>query len=250
MTTRPPPAETALAPVPVNDHDVRSEPMAPGSKPAGIRRQALTLGLDLVAPVVLYYGLHAAGASNLIALVVAAAVPGIAAVTKIARTHEVDRLALLVIATMAASVGISFITGSTRFLLAKDGLLTGAWGLWFLVSVRAGRPAAFLFTRPLLEGRRAFTAESWENLWQRKPAFRRIWRVSSVVWGIGLTADAVIRVVMAYTLPIAVVPALGGALYPVTFVIVQVITNTYYYRAGLWGILDARWARRPSRLSP
>jgi hypothetical protein len=35
--------------------------------------------------------------------------------------------------------------------------------------------------------------------------------VSSVMWGAGLLADAAIRVVMSYTLPVLVVPALGGA---------------------------------------
>ena len=37
--------------------------------------------------------------------------------------------------------------------------------------------------------------------------------------------------------PVGVVPALGGALWPVTFVILQVVTNIYFARAGFWRIL-------------
>ena len=63
--------------------------------------------------------------------------------------------------------------------------------------------------------------------------------MSSVIWGAGLLADAVIRVVMAYALPVDVVPGLGGALWPVTFVVLQVVTNVYYQLAGLNRLLGA-----------
>jgi hypothetical protein len=43
--------------------------------------------------------------------------------------------------------------------------------------------------------------------------------------GVGLLTDAVLRVVMSYTLPIPVVPGPGGALWPVTFVLLQVVSN-------------------------
>ncbi len=96
------------------------------------------------------------------------------------------------------------------------------------LSLLAPRPAAFVVSRPLLEGRRVFDAaagawvlpasQTWGELWQRVPRFRRIWRVCTVIWGTAILADAVIRVAMAFTLPIGLVPALGGALWPVTFI--------------------------------
>ncbi len=42
---------------------------------------------------------------------------------------------------------------------------------------------------------------------------------------------------MAYTLPVNLVPGLGSALWPVMFVVLQVITNVYFARAGFWLIL-------------
>jgi hypothetical protein len=208
------------------------------------------LGLNLVAPIVVYYALHSTGVDNVAALSVAAIPPGLGAAVRIVRERKVDWLAVMVVASMLTAIGVSFTTGSPRFLLAKDGWLMGMWGGWFLLSVRAERPAAFLFTRPILESRKAFTVESWDSLWGRVPAFRRIWRTSTVMWGLGLLVDAVVRVTMAYTLPVAVVPGLGGALYPATFVILQVITNVYYHRAGLWTVLEARWAPSSRRPSP
>jgi hypothetical protein len=103
------------------------------------------------------------------------------------------------------------------------------------LSVCAKRPAAFLFSRPLLEGRRVFdhgkgkwvqsTGESWDSIWARSSQFRQIWKVTTVIWGSAMLVDAAIRVIMAYTLPIGIVPGLGGVLWPVTFVVLQVVAN-------------------------
>ncbi|MGF6886896.1 hypothetical protein ABIA39_005385 [Nocardia sp. GAS34] len=95
-----------------------------------------------------------------------------------------------------------------------------------------------------MEDRRAFAVRDWDALWQGEPRFRRLWRVSSVIWGLGILGDAAVRVVMAYTLPIHVVPGLSGALWPVTFIVLQVVTNIYYMVAGLNRMLGARWLGR------
>ena len=107
-----------------------------------------------------------------------------------------------------------------------------------------GRSAADVHPpRPLMEGSRFFGTASWSDLWGQSSEFRRIWRVSSVLWGMALLADASIRVLMAYILPVSVVPALAGALYPVTFVMMQLVTNVYFHRAGLYRMLGARWVQ-------
>jgi hypothetical protein len=152
-------------------------------------------------------------------------------------------------ALISLCAGVSALTSDPRFLLVRDGRLTAAWGLWFFASLFTKRPVAFAFARVLLEGRRAWdrrtrgwappTEQSWDQLWDEEPAFRRIWLVSAAIWGAGTLADAVVRVIMAYALPVDEVPALGGASWPVTFVVLQVITNIYYHRAGLWPLLSA-----------
>jgi hypothetical protein len=145
-----------------------------------------------------------------------------------------------------ATIALSLLTDNPRFLLAREGFITALWGLWFLATLRAQRPAAFRLARPLMEGRRSFGRASWDELWATTPAFGRIWRVSTVMWGVGLLVDAVLRVLMSYTLPVSVVPGLGGALWPVTFIVLQVTTNVYYHRAGLYRMLGAPWISRGS----
>ena len=126
----------------------------------------------------------------------------------------------------------------------------------------AARPVTFVIARPLLEGRRVYdpasrgwarpAPQTWDELWQRVPRFRRIWRVCTVIWGTAILADAVIRVVMAATLPLGIVPGLNGALWPVTFVVLQVVTNVYFYQSGFWRILreGAPEPAQGARVSP
>ncbi len=212
--------------------------------PPRLRGQLALLAFDIAAPTGLYYVLHSAGASNLVALSVAAVLPALAAGYKLAVKRRIDPVALVVLATIVVSIAASLIAHNTRFLLARDGLITALWGLWFLATLRSRRPAAYVFARPLMEGRKLLGTRSWDALWETEAVFRRIWRTSTVIWGAALLADAVVRVVMAYALPVDVVPALGGALWPVTFLLIQVVTNIYYHRAGLYRILGARWLAR------
>jgi hypothetical protein len=64
-----------------------------------------------------------------------------------------------------------------------------------------------------------------------------MWRVTTLIWGAAFLLDAAVRVVMAYALPVNDVPALAGALWLVTFLLLQIITNVYLSRSGLWPIL-------------
>jgi hypothetical protein len=210
-------------------------------RPAKLPRQLAAFGFDIGAPIAAYYLLHAFGISNLVALGVGAIFPALSVGYGLATKRRIDTVSVLVLGTLAVTVLATIVSRDPRFLLAKDGLITGLWGVWFLASVWAHRPAAFLFARPFMEGRRAFAVRDWDLLWQCEPRFRRLWRVSSVIWGIGMLGDAVVRVVMAYTLPIRIVPGLSGALWPVTFVLLQIVTNIYYAVAGLNQMLGARW---------
>ncbi len=211
-------------------------------------RQLLLFVIDIGVPIGLYYVLREFGMSAYLALLIGAIVPAVTSLIGFLTRREVDGIGLSMLALISLSAAVSALTADPRFLLVRDGWLTGAWGLWFFASLFTRRPVAFAFARLFLEGRRGNTT-SWDELWTHEPRFRRIWRVSTVMWGLGTMADAVLRVVMAYTLPVDVVPGLSGALWPVTFVVLQIITNVYYFRAGLWPILTADRPSVPAAFS-
>jgi hypothetical protein len=200
-------------------------------------RLGLRLLVDIAAPLGLYYGLRAAGEGVYVALLASTLVSAATAAVPLIRHRRMNGLATYMTCMMLASVVVSLLAGSPRFLLAKEAWLTGLAGIWFLASLRARRPLAYLYTRPMLEGRLGWPG-SWDQLWDTFPRFRRMWRVSSVLWGLGTLLDAALRVVMAYKLPIDVVPGLSTALYVVTSVFLIVVTNAYYIvvrvRARQW----------------
>ncbi|MGW3344241.1 VC0807 family protein [Nonomuraea rubra] len=201
-------------------------------------RGLLTLAVDVGLTVALYYALRAAGVEAHTAFVISSFVPGVSVVSDLVRRRRPDRLGLYMTVMMLASAAVSVLVHDPRLLLAKDGWFTAAGGLWFLVSARGERPLAFVFTRFILEGRIGPNRESWDVLWERLPAFRRIWRVASVMWGIGLLLDAVVRVVIAYALPVDAVPGVNTAQYIAFLLLMQVAMNVYLVPTGVYN----RWS--------
>jgi hypothetical protein len=205
-------------------------------------RKILLFIADFVFPTALYYGLRAAGVGIYLTVLISSIAPAMVAVYQLVRQRRVDGLALYTISAMALSAIVSLIAGSPRFLLAKDAWLIGFTGMWFLVSAGTSRPLAYLYSRPLLERRHPGNGVSWTELWEKLPRFRRIWRVASIAWGIGLLTDAVLRVVIAYRLPIDAVPGIGTAMYLATSVVILVITNMFYVLSGLFSPRSALYA--------
>ena len=200
------------------------------------RRRVLTVGarvlLSLLVPGALYYLLRALGQSVYLSLVVSTVLSALPAVVTFLRHRRVDGFSTYVTAMLLGGLAVSLVPGSTRFLLAREAVMTGVTGVWFLVSAggRSRRPLAYLFSRPLLEGRLRWPGQ-WDQLWEVSPLFRRLWRVSSVLWGLGLLADAAARVVLAYTVRPDLVPALGVGLYVATVVVLNLVVTLYQVRS-------------------
>lgn len=206
-----------------------------------------TVVLDIVAPIAGYYGIRAAGGSVWLALAAGGILSAVGTIISLVTRRRVDVTGAVMLLALAVSTAFSLISGSPRVLLARDALVTAGWAGYMYLSLLARRPATFTISCALLEGRRVYDSatrswvrpagRSWDELWVLSPRFRRIWRTCTVIWATAILADAVARALMAATLPVGVVPALGGALWPVTFVLLQVVTNIYFARAGLWRIL-------------
>ncbi len=128
------------------------------------------LVFDIAAPIVLYYVLRSEGVSYALALMAGAALPGLGAGVMLALRRRADPVAVIMVVALASAVAGSLIARSPRFLLAKDGLITGMWGGWFLASARGQRPAALAFARPLMEGMGLFAGRSWDLLWATEPS--------------------------------------------------------------------------------
>jgi hypothetical protein len=193
--------------------------------------QGAALLVSLLGSALLFYALRAVGLDVHGALLTATVAGAVPTAVRLARGHRPHGLEAFFTVLLLGAVVVALLPGSGRFVLAKESLLTAATGVWFLLSNRAARPLAYQFARPLAEGRLGWPAD-WERLWSDSPAFRAMWRRSSTAWGVGTLADAVLRVVLVWTVPADAVPALNLALFVATAVLLNIGTTVFYARCG------------------
>jgi intracellular septation protein A len=186
----------------------------------------ITVLCDIVLPVGLYYVLRAAGAGEITALLLSGSAPALHTLHSAVRHRRLDTIGVFTLVLLLVSAVGSLMTSDPRIALARNGLFTALAGVWLLVTLYTARPFTYQALRTLLPGR----TTALEKLWETDPAFRRVWRGLTVLWGVGLLVDALLRVILAYTLPVDTVPAVDGALYAVSWIALQIITQVVLYR--------------------
>ncbi|MGS0686482.1 VC0807 family protein [Nakamurella sp. GG22] len=201
--------------------------------------------VGLLVPLAIYYGLRAADVGVYAAILVSTLASAVPSIVGLIRNGRVNALSAYFTTMLLGSVVIAALAGSTQFLLAKEAVLTGVTGAWFIASAFTDRPLAYLFSKPLMEGRLHWPAD-WDGLWATAPRWRRMWRVSSALYGLGTMADALLRIVFAYTLPPDVVPALATGLIAVTTVALIVVTNVLYAVSGVFNRASPLYERFPA----
>jgi hypothetical protein len=199
-----------------------------------------TIALDVVAPLTVFYGLRACGVDDVPALVASAVPPSVNIAAIAVRRRRVDALAVAVLAGTALGVAAALLGGGPRELLSRGAWFSAPAGLWTLATLLRRQPLCYEVTRALLPGR----APLMDRLWETDETFRAAWRAITVCWGLATLTDSALRVVVAYTLPVATVPAVDTAITVVTMIVLQVPTHLVLRRSGHWHALFAR-ARSP-----
>jgi hypothetical protein len=123
------------------------------------------------------------------------------------QTKRVGVIAGVSFIGIAVGFALSFATGNAIFALLKDSFFTGVFGLLFLASLATPRPLIYRLNLDLAGADTAARAAS-AALWER-PAARRVFRLMTLVWGVGLLLEAGTRVGAAFALPIASATALS-----------------------------------------
>ena len=77
------------------------------------------------------------------ALGAGALVPAVGVIVQLITRRRLDGVGGVVVVSVLATIALSLLSDNPRFLLAREGFITALWGLWFLATLRAGRPAAF-----------------------------------------------------------------------------------------------------------
>ncbi|WBB78034.1 hypothetical protein O7606_17465 [Micromonospora sp. WMMD882] len=198
----------------------------------------------LLVPLLLYYLLRWHGVQPAPALVLSNTPAALWTAYRLLAGRTVDKVAVVGLAATALAAGLTLADADPRLVFGRTALITGGFGLWCLATVRGPRPAALRLSRPILE--RIFHWADWDDLWAREPAFRRLWRVTTVLVGTVQLLDATLRATLAWTVPLDVLPAVTTATNLTVGPVLLMLVNAYQVRAGLYRMLGVRW-RRPVR---
>ncbi|MFE0583399.1 MULTISPECIES: VC0807 family protein [unclassified Streptomyces] len=186
----------------MSTQEVQTERPEPPARKGGAAALGwiLTIGLNVVAPIITYNQLRDHGWSEFAALLLSGAWPVVDSAISLAWRRKLDEFAVVTLVFLVITAVVS-LTGahSARALLIKDSGVTGLFGLLCLATLLAPRPLMFYFGRTFAtDGTPASTAW-WNGLWQYE-GFRRTMIVMTTVWGVAYLFEAGVRIALAYLL--------------------------------------------------
>lgn len=198
------------------------------------RRLAMQLIFELALPLGSYYVLRAAGAGQLISMIVGGVLVLPWIVYGIVRRRRVETMAVFTLSLVVIGTLLSLVTGDPRVLMIRDSWLTAAVGLWMLGTLLTRRPFMMMASRGIVIAKVGEAGlAAWEAQWDAEPTFRHHLRLVTAVWGAGLLLDALLRVVLVYTIPLDAIPLTSTVLLVVLIVGLSLFNNWYYNRHGL-----------------
>jgi hypothetical protein len=183
------------------------------------------VGLSLAA----YFVAHWLGASDYVALLAGSVVALARVLWVAARARKFDMFAAVMLGVFLVGLGLSFLTGSPKFLLVKESFGTGIAGLAFVVSCFVGRPLIYHAALRMQEGDPARVAD-FEQKWTELPQFRRNFRIMSAAWGAGLLFDAIVRVPLVLSLSTSAAVTASTVLFVATMVLLA-LWNVRFVKA-------------------
>ncbi len=200
---------------------------------------ALTIGLNIVAPIITYNQLTDHGYGEFTALLTSALWPVLDLGVYLAWKRRVDEFAAISLIFLALTVVVTLAgPADAHFLLVKDSIITGLFGVVCLASLAAPRPLMFYFGRKFATDGTAESLERWEGLWALS-GFRRVQRNLTVGWGVAYLLEAALRVGLSYVLDTGAMQALNTVLSIGVTVLLVTWTVSYAKRARAQGAAAA-----------
>lgn len=212
-----------------------AEPRTEAQKTAGVRRVlARQLVLELILPLGSYYGLRAAGVSTWLALTIGSLLAAPWIIYGMIRNRRIDVTAAFTLTMLLLGGLMSVITGDPRVLLVRDSWIGALLGVWILGTLPTQRPFIMATSRAVVVAKIGEAgANAWEARWDQDAGFRHHIRVLTAIWGVVFLGDAIVRVVLAYTLPLDAVPGVSTIQWLVVLGCLLVFHTRYVSRNGL-----------------
>ncbi|MFF4354025.1 VC0807 family protein [Streptomyces sp. NPDC001530] len=200
--------------------------VTPAAQAHAVRQSFLPLIVDVAVPLGSYYLLKDGfGMSTMAALGWSSVVPAVRTVWGAVKERRFNGLAALILFVNVAGLLLSFVAGDPRLMLAKDSGISSVVGIGILVSVKLGKPMMTAGLKPFITKGDAVKTLAWERLLSGSPRFQKAERTFSLVWGVALFGECLVRIVGAYTLPIDTMVWLGTVIMIATIALAMLISG-------------------------
>jgi branched-subunit amino acid transport protein len=166
-----------------------------------LRSIAINLVFNIVLPLIAVNALEAHGVKVVEALVISAVFPAIETGFAWNRRRRLDALGAIVLSFITLGAVTSLISGDVHFALAKESFFTATFGLIALASLLRPRPLQFYFGRTFVAAGDPVKEAAWDARWS-DAGFRTVMRRMTAVWGVTYLAEAVVRAILVYELPV------------------------------------------------
>jgi hypothetical protein len=187
--------------------DTSRLPDAAPAKPVSSMRPVLqTVLVDVAPPLIVYYGLRAAGASEYAALLSGTVVSGLRVVYGVVKSRSLDPFAAYLLLTFGLSLAVGLATTDPKLILVGNTFVNGLGGLIFLGSCFVGTPLTQVV------GQRFRKPEDAAPTIDEAAHLRRTHILLSAMWGIGLLVEVAIRLVVIANLSVDAANGVNSAI--------------------------------------
>lgn len=200
----------------------------------GIRSLLPTLVLDIACPYFAYQYLrqHTPRLSPATALLLSGVFPVLNNLWSLIKSRTLDIIGIVILVGIVVGAASVLVTGDPKLLLIRESFVTGALAVVCLSSLVWPRPLLFFIGRDFSTGHDPVKIAEFNALWGR-PGARRIFRVMTIVWGLGWLGEFLLKVVLVLTLTI-----------PQVLIVGPIESNGITIALILWTIRYANESRR------
>jgi hypothetical protein len=200
----------------------------------GLRNLVPILVLDIACPYLAYHYLRQRlpQMSPSQALLLSGVFPVLNNLRSLVRSRTLDIIGVVILVGIVVGAASAFVTGDPKLLLIRESFVTGALAIVCLASLLWRRPLLFFIGRDFSAGHDPARVAEFNALWER-PGARRVFRVMTVVWGLGWLGEFLLKIALVLTLAI-----------PQVLVVGPIESNGITIALILWTIRYANESRR------
>ncbi|WP_062984446.1 VC0807 family protein [Nocardia anaemiae] len=186
---------------------------------------------DIAVPIGAYFLLTGLGYSDFTGLLAGTMFSGAVLLIETIRSRRLEPFAAIMLGVFAFGLVGSLISGDPRMMIVKDSAGTAIVGIAFLISTVVGKPLTYLSARKALTAAGPTKLAEFEASYRANPAKRRGFNTLAIAWGVGLVAEATVRVVLAYQLPVHTMAWLSPVLSIIFFAPLIALSVRFVKRA-------------------